>query len=290
MEDKINSVISLLNTNNIVAINMLLDAHCITDELLLLALKQFYSNNHIRDFNLILTLIEQLEMIIDKEIINRLFYDLVIIYSENDNVFSTCFIKLVDMGANIETGHELIDLSANLFFYYISKNDQYIDISITIACMGAYIDPEICDWAFEKFMSSCDSHDTIDICRMATVTYQKQDKSYFEKLMQIIYDKSMNDVVMLNILARTCINDYNMKYISDCNYREELIFFDLIRQIKNNEPKIPETIKLKLLLKQSDAKKIYSQIIESFYNIHGKIYDDMINNIILLMNMFYLEN
>jgi hypothetical protein len=189
------------------------------------------------------------------------------------------------MGAQIEIDRNMIIIPANLFFYYLSKNESLITIDTIWVSMGNPVDIEICRWMFEYFMGQIESYDDVEICYVTVSAYYNNDKSYFENLMQIVSDKKLNDVVMLNILNYESVNDYNLKYILYGEYHDELIFFSLLRRMWSNNTINVDCIKLKKLFKSNrEANIIYQEITSD--DAYGEKFDHRINNIRSLMNMF----
>jgi len=294
MTDKINATVSLIKTNNIIVINMLIESGCITDEFLLLALKQHYlSRQNITDIRTISTLFDLLEPIIDKETTDKLFRCLINLYSQNNkDIFASCFKKIVDLGAYAKINKYLLSLPTDLFFYYVSKND---DQPISIKSMVYGMDDSAkCNWCYEKFMNSNEINNPLSVCKMTVAAYNVPDKSYFENLIPIIYDLSLNDAVMLNILVQTDIDDYIMKYILDCDHADELMFFSLLLLIVSDyncgiKLTNQDAIKIKSFLEAKEDARIIFNELSYFCDGYGEIYDKAINNIILLMNMYHSQ-
>uniref|UniRef100_A0A6C0C7I0 Uncharacterized protein n=1 Tax=viral metagenome TaxID=1070528 RepID=A0A6C0C7I0_9ZZZZ len=297
MANKIDGLVSLLKTGNLVIIDMLIESHCINDEMLLLALQRLYLRKCMKNIDLFWILANYLEGIIDKETLDKLFINFIDIYPENDSheKFSPCFMKLCDMGAQSEICNQIIIIPADLFFYYLSKNEPLININIIKNGIRDHIDDKICHWIFEHFMSVHQNYNNNDVCGVVITAYLKKDKSYFEKLMQIVYDRKLNDIVMLNVVIYGVINEYNIKYVSDCEIVDELMFLNLLIKIVryyNCSMKLDDSDAndIKTFLEENgDAKKIFDEISNTCDCYDVNKYNIALNNIITLKNMYHSQ-
>uniref|UniRef100_A0A6C0C8G6 Uncharacterized protein n=1 Tax=viral metagenome TaxID=1070528 RepID=A0A6C0C8G6_9ZZZZ len=293
MANKIDGLVSLLKTGNLVIIDMLIESHCVNDEMLLSALQRLYPRKYMKNIDLFWMLANYLEGIIDKETLDKLFFNFVSAYPGNKchEKFSPCFMKLCDMGAQSEIWYDIINVTADLFFYHLSKNEPFSDIYTIKRGICDNIDDKICHWIFGYFMSVHQNYNNNDVCGVVITAYYKKDKSYFEKLMQIVYDRKLNDIVMLNILSNnTFIDNYNMKYILDCDFCDEIIFLDRLRQSSTKSlPKNNDDLnKLRSFwTSNSNAMKIYEKL--EYRSVYDENFDEYVNDIVTLMEMFQTD-
>jgi hypothetical protein len=304
--NEIDGVVSLLSSKNIVIIHMLINSASITPETLAIALKKMYAaGRSLNAVEFVVEIVNLIESIYDNELLCNLLNDLITNYAnnlprKNDIVFQNCFEKMSNLCPLIKITHDWLYLPTNLFFYHVTNIDTvYIDLDVMkYATNNNNYNEEICNWIVDEWISLSAYLSSIkNICHLAKNAYHRVNTIIFEKLMQVICDRFLNDILLINILLFSTIDDRNIKYVLDCKYSDKLLFYRTALDIHyarfHKFELSSESKNLELLIEKNDsARKIYDYVTgmnKMRYEIYDDEFDDMICQITLLMEI-YIQN
>lgn len=231
--NEIDGIISLLYTNNIVIIDMLVNSASVTHETIIMALNKMYASGKLlENFNFIVKIINLIESFDDDLLLHLLLKNLVWLYAnystKNSIEFQNYFKRMSGLCTFIEITSEWTYLPADLFFYHVTNNATHITTNIVLAAISNNCNKEIQNWIVDNWILLSAQSSVKDICNITIHAYRRQNIIIFEKLMQIIYDRSLNDILMINILMFSPIDDRCSEYLLDCKYRNEILFYKVV--------------------------------------------------------------
>uniref|UniRef100_A0A6C0CCN7 Uncharacterized protein n=1 Tax=viral metagenome TaxID=1070528 RepID=A0A6C0CCN7_9ZZZZ len=262
--EKIEGIVSLLKTENIVIINALFESGFMTIDMLKTAMSEYMDqrNKYVR-ICFIVALVDLFDVIEDKEFLD----DLISLFSGwncgtiiwDESVMQS-FIKLVNLDGKMPM-YCLVGLPYDAFLYYIEKNE----FSATFESTGDYgnQDPKVKDFINEKLQTDIESFSLEHLLTYSLLCIINKENMTI--CMGEIYNRSAIDRLMIRVAYSTRSTTLVDEHMAQCQYQNEFLFLCSLLSINDgNKTLNDESLSLKRFLESNEEAFSIAKMIKSY--------------------------